>query len=469
MRTRKVARWRKAGLGGALAVLLTTPLRAEQEAPPPPVPPQAMEPQAEQPKRKPSPQLMDVPLDDSPPPRRRKSAPITELSPRPPPDDNIKPVPGTPEEYTIQKGDTLWDLSQKFLSNPWYWPKIWSLNPSIENPHWIYPGNKLRIVPGEGGSQAPAQLQAETEAGIDATALNAPEEQEALPGASPETSVTMPDTADLEVVSRNSREGRAALSTVSVSGKLAFSPPPVLSVRTSGLVTPEEMRGAGTLEASFEEKQMLATYDTAYARFRGEVPARPGDKLLIFRPEGPIVDPITHRTLARQTKTVGVAKVLSLQGTQATVQIERTFEEVERGDFVRPWVAQEKRIAPRPNTADVVGKIVQSVNSSLTTYGESHEVFIDRGSEDGVEEGNTFAVVRWGDGLNAALVTRSFTAGKQGARAAMADVPEENVGLLLVIDTRDHLSTAVVIKSVRELKAGDMVEMRASGSGGDLR
>jgi LysM domain len=467
MRMRTVARLRRAALSGALALLLTAPLRAEQEAPPP-VPPQAMEPQrAEQPRRQPALPLLEVPLEDTPKPRH-KSAPITEQSSRPPPDGNIQPVPGTPDEYTIQKGDTLWDLSQKFLSNPWYWPKIWSLNPSIENPHWIYPGNKLRIVPGEGGSQAPAQVQAETEAGIDATALNAPDE-EPLPGASPETSVTMPDTADLEVVSKNSREGRAALSTVSVSGKLAFSPPPVLSVRSSGLVTPEEMRGAGTLEASFEEKQMLATYDTAYARFRGEVPARPGDKLLIFRPEGPIVDPISHRTLARQTKTVGVVRVLSLQGTQATVQIERTFEEVERGDFVRPWIAQEKRIAPRPNTADVVGKIVQSVNSNLTTYGESHEVFIDRGSEDGVQEGNTFAVVRWGDGLNAQLVTKSYTAGKAGARAARADVPEENVGLLLVIDTREHLSTAVVVKSVRELQAGDMVEMHASGAGGDVQ
>jgi len=468
MRTRTIARWRRAALGGALALLLAVPLRAQQDAPPPPAPPQATEPQAEQPQRRQSPQVLEVPQEDTRRPRE-KSAPITEQSPRPPPDDSIKPVAGAPEEYTIQKGDTLWDLSQKFLSNPWYWPKIWSLNPSIENPHWIYPGNKLRIVPGEGGSQAPAQVQTEMEPGIDATALNAPEEQETPPGASPETSVTLPDTADLEVVGKNSREGRAALSTVSASGKLAFSPPPVLSVRASGLVTPEEMRGAGTLEASFEEKQMLATYDTAYARFRDEVPARPGDKLLIFRPEGPIVDPISHRTLARQTKTVGVAKVLSLQGRQATVQIERTFEEVERGDFVRPWVAQDKRIAPRANTADVIGKIVQSVNPTLTTYGEAHEVFIDRGSDDGVQEGNTFAVVRQGDGLNATLVTKSFTAGSQGARAARADVPEENVGLLLVIDTREHLSTALVVKSVRELQAGDLVEMRASGAGGGLQ
>jgi hypothetical protein len=226
------------------------------------------------------------------------------------------------------------------------------------------------------------------------------------------------------------------------------------------------MRAAGTLEASFEEKEMLATYDTAYARFRDEVPAKVGERLLIFRPEGSIVHPVTRRTLARQTKTVGVVKVLSIQGTQATVQIERTFEEIERGDRVRPWTSQERRIAPRPNTADVAGRIVQAVNPGLSTYGEAQEVFIDRGSADGVEEGNTFAVVRQGDGLSNAFVTQSYTAGVQGRRSAKADVPEENVGLLLVVDAREHLSTAVVVKSIRELQAGDFVEMRASGAGG---
>jgi hypothetical protein len=229
------------------------------------------------------------------------------------------------------------------------------------------------------------------------------------------------------------------------------------------------MRESGTLEASFEEKQMLANYDTAYARFADEVPAKPGDKLLIFRPEGPIVHPVSGRTLARQTKTVGVVKVLSIQGRQATVQIERTFEEVERGDRVRPWEPQEKRVAPRPNTADVLGRIVQALNPGLSEYGEATEVFIDRGSADGVQEGNTFAVIRQGDGLSNAMVVGSFTAGRQGELSAKAEVPEENVGLLLVIDVRDRVSTAVVIKSIRELAAGDFVEMRASGSGGGLQ
>jgi LysM repeat protein len=462
MRTRTIGRLRRAALGGALAVTMAAPggARAQQPAQEPPQ--QAPAP-APQPAQEPATPAENGAKGEQAKPdeAQRENAPMTGEK-APPPDGTLQPVPGAPEEYTIQKGDTLWDLSQKFLNNPWYWPKIWSQNPGIENPHWIYPGNKLHIVPGEGGPQAPAQVQ-EEQPGLDATARNAPEEEA---GASPDVSVSPPSSPDLDVVSRNSREGNSALRSVSASGKLAFIPPPAVSARSGGLVSPEELKNAGMLEASFEEKELLATYDSAYARFKGEVPVKAGDKLLIFRPEGPIVDPVSHKTLATQTRTVGVAKVVSVEGQQATVQIERSFEEMERGDRVRPWSPQDKRISPRPNTADLKGRIVQAVNSGLTTYGEQNEVFIDRGTADGVQEGNTFAVIRHGDGLNAAGVTKAYTAGPGGMHAMGVTTPPENVGLLLVVDAREHLSTAVVVNSVRELQAGDQVEMHAAGAGG---
>jgi len=463
MRTRTIARWRRAALGSALAVTMAAPggARAQQQGHPAqaaePTPQPAQEP-ATQPAQEPATQPA-AGEQAQPEAAPRENAPMTGQQP-PPAEGTLQTAPNAPDEYTIQKGDTLWDLSQKFLNNPWYWPKIWSLNPGIENPHWIYPGNKLHIVPGEGGPQAPAQVQ--EEAGVDATARNAPEEPA---GASPDVSVSPPSSPDLEVVKKNSREGDAALRSVSASGKLAFTPPPMVNARSGGLVSPEELRNAGTLDASFEEKELLATYDTAYARFKGEMP-KPGDKLRIFRPEGPIVDPVSHKTLATQTKTVGEGKVVSVDGQQATVQIEQTFEEMERGDRVRPWSPQDKRIAPRPNTADVKGRIVQAVDSGLTTLGEANEVFIDRGSADGVQEGNTFAVIRHGDGLNADAVTKAYTAGAAGMRAMSVQTPPENVGLLLVVDTREHLSTAVVVRSVRELQSGDVVEMHAAGAGG---
>ena len=431
--TKTISRWRKAVLATAAAASLATGTHA-QEAP--------------------------APADTPPAAPNERGALQAPAAP---------PAAGETQDYTIVKGDTLWDLSQKFLSNPWYWPKIWSLNPSIENPHWIYPGNKLKVQAGAGG--APAQVDPQSAA----APAPGPDGQPAAPAEEAANddplAPSTPAGPDLTLTA-SAAEVAAANRTVTASGRLSYKAPAVMMVRASGLVTDDELKNAGNLDSSFEEKQMLAQYDTAYVRFKQDGLARVGDKLIIFRPDGDIVHPKTHLKIGAKTKTVGEVKVVAVTGSVVTVQVGRTWEEIERGDLVRPWSDQLRRMAPKANTRTVEGVIVSAVNSTLTTLGETHEVFIDKGKNDGVEEGNTFYVLRSGDGLTLAsggMSTSTATAGEAGEKANRQVQPDETVAMLMVIDVRDNLSVAVVIRSVREIEAGERVEMRAAaGSGGDV-
>jgi len=87
--------------------------------------------------------------DDDTSPDEGSEAPALEGSAKVAPDGGesgtMRAGPGA--QHTVEKGDTLWDLSRRYLGSPWYWPKVWSYNPEIANPHWIYPGNQIRFFP----------------------------------------------------------------------------------------------------------------------------------------------------------------------------------------------------------------------------------------------------------------------------------------------------------------------------------
>jgi len=332
-----------------------------------------------------------------------------------------KGAESTYETYTVKPGDTLWDLSQRYLGNPWYWPKVWSYNPEIENPHWIYPGNNIRFYPA--GDEMPAKVEAEqpmaqpSEVGdFSVGSINGPEQL----------------TDDDDVVA------------IAAGTKMGYVPPKRSLLRQDGLVTQRELDDSGVIEKSAAEKELLDTYEKVYLKFRNKSAVRLGERYSIFRTSGAVTHPVSGANFGYLTHIVGSLRIVSIDQQYITGMIEQTYDGIERGDFVGPLGNFDKQVILKDNARQINGVILGGLQDYVPAFGEQHFVFIDKGSRDGVEEGNSFNVVLRGD----PLFERD------------SKFPPELAGIVVVVDVKETASMCLVARSVRELSPGDPVVIR---------
>lgn len=342
-----------------------------------------------------------------------------------------------PENYVIQRGDTLWDLSGKFLDSPWYWPKLWSYNPQIENPHWIYPGNPLRLAPA--GADAPARIE-----------------------------MVASDAAPKEIddLSRGTLDRAQVLDdedTVTVGGpfKVGGTRPKAPAVLRNSFVTASELDSSGTVVAAFEEKMILTTGDRIYGRFKDPAAVKVGQKFSVYRTEGQIIHPVTNRRFGWKTVILGTARVTAVEpGKAASLVLTYVNDGVERGDLIGPSVEQAQRpLFLRPNQGSLDGYVIGVQPAIMTGAAEFNVVYLDKGKVDGVDVGNTFEVVRAGDPLYEPI-DRPLN---------MPGLPREVIGHLVVFDAQERASSAYVRRAVTELLVGDHVEMRPSAGAGPAK
>jgi len=314
-----------------------------------------------------------------------------------------------PQTYTVQQGDTLWDITSTYLGNPWYWPKVWSMNGQIENPNWIEPGTTISFF---GGEQLPTEVE--------------PEEQ--------------PQPIDDES------------NEVTVVGP-RFETPQSIRLLEEGFVTGAELKSAGELISSFEEKTLLTTYDKAYVKFPTEVSI--GARYVIFRTDREIMNPDTGKSAGFMTRILGIGRITAApQGKFPTIAIEGVQDTISRGDLLMPWNESLGRtVMNRPNQVELDGIVLATFMPKQVTIGESHFVFVNKGRRHGVEVGNTFTVYQRGDPLDIDL--------RQKERQRL---PWEAIGRVMIIEVRDEVSTAVVVRSLREIVVGDRAQMRVGGA-----
>ncbi|MFP5412163.1 MAG: LysM peptidoglycan-binding domain-containing protein [Gammaproteobacteria bacterium] len=324
-------------------------------------------------------------------------------------------APNAPDRYTVVKGDTLWDISGRFLSKPWRWPEIWELNrEQIRNPHLIYPGDivvldrsgaspRLRLsrLVGSGGS------------GADPSGLPVERRQ-------PQTRVEM-----LE---------RDPVPTIDSTAIEPFLNRPLI-------VGEKELAANPRIVATQDGRVYLGRGDLAYARGIADDTVR---EWHIYRQAKPLLDPDTRKPIAWEALFVGSAR-LEKTGDPATLRITSMTEEIGVGDRLMPSEPPKTfSYVPRPPAGEVDGRIL-AVYRGVTQIGRNNVVAVNAGGGAGVEPGNVLAIHQRGR-----LVVDRET--KEQLR-----LPDEAVGHLLVFRVFDNISYGLVMDASQSITVGDVV------------
>ena len=309
-----------------------------------------------------------------------------------------------PELHVVRKGDTLWDICFLYFNDPWQWPKIWSYNPQITNPHWIYPGDLVRLLPRGMFAQA-------TPAEPDTQAQPAP--ADALPAPARRTEVGIKQTAFVEK---------------------------------------SDLDRSITIDGALDEKVLLGDGDQVYLSYPSSRPPKPGERYSVYVPDNVVKSGGSE--VGAYVRVLGTLEVTAVtQDKRARGVITDANQEIERGAKVGPLLRTFKSVPPVPAKVDAQGTVV-----AMLTYdqliGDGEVVFIDLGRKSGIEVGNSMFVVRRGDAYPKNM---SLQAGQDDRK-----FPSRRLGRITIVDVGERISVGLVSLVVQEMGVGDLVVMQAT-------
>ncbi len=274
--------------------------------------------------------------------------------------DTLKLQDNAPDKYVVVKGDTLWDISGKFLKDPWRWPQIWNLNrEEIKNPHWIYPGDL--IVLDRSGKEPRLSLVKGEKNGMQTVKLS--------PGVR---------TTDI---------GGEAIPSIPIRVIHPFLSQP-------RVVPQGALDDAPFILGSNAERVVLGAGDDAFA-----TGGKPGvTRWNVLRPGKKLSDPVTGETLGYEVEYLGDARTL-VEGAPQKIRITQSAQEILPKDkLVEASDSTTFEYIPHAPEGKINGRII-SAYGGLSDSGRYQTVVINRGSRDGLEPGHVLAVFREGQAV----------------------------------------------------------------------
>ncbi len=321
--------------------------------------------------------------------------------------DAVQLAPDHPERYVVVKGDTLWDISGRFLSEPWRWPEVWEINPQIENPHLIYPGDTVSLVYREG--QPVLML----ERGLPTVKLTPQVRVEQLERAIP----TLPMDAIQQFLLR------------------------------AQVVDPKQMENAGYVMAMEEGHLVAGTNNKMYARGLGLATTT---RYRVFRQGKAYQNPGAGKkdVLGYEAIQIGDARVEAF-GDPATLMLTTAYREALVGDRLLAVPEDEEvsyNFTPRAPEQEIEGLII-SVFDAVSRVGQYQMVVLNRGHLDGIQSGHVLAAYTAGDQVRDPV----------SRKGEWVELPDTRSGLIMVFRTFEQVSYALVMKATREIRLYDAV------------
>ena len=306
-----------------------------------------------------------------------------------------------PDKYTVVKGDTLWDISAHFLTEPWLWPEIWQVNPQIQNPHLIYPGDVISLIYIDGKPR---------------------------------------------LVLTRSRDVKLSPQIREVTDRQAISTLPLDLINSflsrNRVVEPGVLESAPYILSGQSKRLLTGKNDDFYAR--GDF-SDADESYGVYRNGGPFTDPKTNEILGIRAKDIGAGNIKAVDDDIATLITTRSIEELRIND--RLLEREERKIAanfhPSAPPEDTEG-VIMSIEGAVSTGGMLDVISINLGERDGMEIGNMLSILKAG-----AVVSDRVQGG-------LVTLPPEKAGLVMVFRTFEKMSFALILSAELPISINDI-------------
>ena len=334
-----------------------------------------------------------------------------------------------PERYVVQKGDTLWDISGRFLTKPWLWPKLWNMNRQIKDPHWIYPGDRLRL-----------------------TWVNG----------QPRLVLEQSDFRDGKKVIRLSPKMRVEEKQAPVSVVEFSEIAPFLKADAVVDNSAEFNKAPYVLGENDDSSIYMSQGQTIHVRGKPDINTTYG----VYHQGNLYKDEQTGEELGQQLELVGVVQPEELfSNNTAAVKVLSSFSEIRRGDRLLPMLNESSIDAffvPQPGNLPKPAHIID-IPMKSTYVGRYDTVILDKGARENLKPGDVFGIVRPGaevvdNGPDNVIYEQDGTAGEKLMNKEKMTLQSDHIGEVMVVKVYQKTSLAIIMNSKAIVRTGYAVE-----------